>query len=179
MSLQMLILLIPVIFGLMGFALDLGRLWLIRGELNQAANAMAISAAAQIALGQDMMQATANQALNETNGNRYNFGSTVIPSGTVTCFGSLDSASQNDSGATTACGPGTFVQTSISVPAPLLFWSFLPGGESRTTTVASSAVAGISAPLCTGCGIVPVAVQAPNQAEPIDWGFVPGGLYTF
>ena len=83
------------------------------------------------------------------------------------------------SGATTDCGPGTFVQASISVQAPLLFWSFLPGGESRTTTVASSAVAGVSAPLCTGCGIVPVAVQAPNQAEPIDWGFVPGGLYTF
>ena len=76
-------------------------------------------------------------------------------------------------------GRRTFVQASISVQAPLLFWSLLPGGESRTTTVASSAVAGISAPLCTGCGIVPVAVQAPDQTEPIDWGFVPGGLYTF
>src|SRR4051794_26193433 len=138
MSLQLLILLVPVIFGLMGFALDLGRLWLIRGELNQAANAMALAAAGQIALGQDMMQAAANLALNETNGNRYNFGSTVIPSGTVTCFAGLDSASQNDLGATTACGPGTFVQASISVPAPLLFWSLLPGGSSRTTTVASS-----------------------------------------
>src|SRR3954451_1493490 len=162
MSLQMLILLVPVIFGLMGFALDLGRLWLIRGELNQAANAMALAAAGQMALGQETMQAAANLALNETNGNRYDFGSTVIPSGTVTCFASLDSASQNDLGATTACGPGTFVQTSISVPAPLVFSSFLPAGEPRTTTVASSAVAGFSAPLCTGCGIVPVAVQAPN-----------------
>src|SRR3982751_4758807 len=147
MSLQLLILLVPVIFGLMGFALDLGRLWLIRGELNQAANAMALAAAGQMALGQDMMQAAANLALNETNGNRYNFGSTVIPSGTVTCFGSLDSASQNDLGATTDCGPGTFVQTSISVlQAPLLFWSLLPGGELRTTAVASAAVAGVSAP---------------------------------
>ena len=70
MSLQLLILLVPVIFGLMGFALDLGRLWLIRGELNQAANAMALAAAAQMALGQNRMQAAANLALNETNGNR-------------------------------------------------------------------------------------------------------------
>ena len=31
----------------MGFAVDLGRLYLIRGELNQAANAMALASAAQ------------------------------------------------------------------------------------------------------------------------------------
>ena len=48
MSLQLLVILVPVIFGLMGFALDLGRLYLIRGELNQAANAMALAAAAQL-----------------------------------------------------------------------------------------------------------------------------------
>src|SRR3954468_1063676 len=38
MSLQLLVILVPVLFGLMGFALDLGRLYLIRGELNEAAN---------------------------------------------------------------------------------------------------------------------------------------------
>ena len=179
MALQLLIILVPVIFGLMGFALDLGRLWLIRGELNQAANAMALAAASQVALGQAQMEAAANQALNETNGNRFNFGSTVIPSGAVTCFASVDAASRNDFGAAADCGPGAFVQTSITVDAPLLLWSLLPGGESRTTKVASYAVAGSSAPLCTGCGILPVAVQAPDQAESIDWGFVPGALYTF
>jgi Flp pilus assembly protein TadG len=179
MALQLLILLVPVIFGLMGFALDLGRLWLIRGEVNQAANAMALAAASQIALGQQQMEAAANQALNETNGNRYNFGGTVIPAGTVSCFASADSASQNDQGANTDCGPGSFVQTSITVDAPLVFWSFLPGGETRTTKVASYAVAGSSAPLCTGCGILPVAVQALDQGETVDWGFVPGALYTF
>ena len=48
MSLQMLVILVPVIFGMMGFALDLGQLYLIRGELNQAAIAMAVAAAAQL-----------------------------------------------------------------------------------------------------------------------------------
>lgn len=187
MSVQLLVILVPVIFGLMGFALDLGRLYLIRGELNQAANAMALAAAAQMT-GQtgaalDNMTNAANLALNETNGNRYNFGSTVIPSGTITCFSTLADASSNNQGATTDCGsaPPVFVQASITVPAPLLFWSLLPGGETRTTPVASYAVAGMSAPLCTGCGIVPFAVQPPDAsgADSVDWGFVPGTIYSF
>ena len=45
---QLLVILVPVLFGFMGFAIDLGRLYLIRGELNQAANAMALAAAAQL-----------------------------------------------------------------------------------------------------------------------------------
>jgi len=187
MSIQLLVILVPVIFGLMGFAIDLGRLYLIRGELHQAASAMALAAAAQMA-GQtatalDNMTNAANLALNETNGNRYNFGSTVIPSGTITCFSTLADASTNNQGATTDCGspPPVFVQASITVPAPLLFWRLLPGGETGTTPVASYAVAGPSAPLCTGCGIVPFAIQALDATggDQVDWGFVQGSLYTF
>ena len=48
MSLPLLVIMVPVLFGMMGFALDLGRLYLVRGELHQAANAMALSAAAQL-----------------------------------------------------------------------------------------------------------------------------------
>ena len=60
----------PVLFGLMGFALDLGRLYLIRGELNQAANAMAIAAASQLigtSTSTDNATAAANQSLDDTN----------------------------------------------------------------------------------------------------------------
>lgn len=187
MSIQLLVILTPVIFGLMGFAIDLGRLYLIRGELHQAANAMALAAASQMA-GQtatalNNMTNAANLALNETNGNRYNFGGTIIPSGTITCFSTLTDAQTNNQGATTDCGsaPPVYVQASISAPAPLLFWSLLPGGETRTTPVASYAVAGMSAPLCTGCGIVPFAIQALDAtgADQTDWGFTPGSLYTF
>ncbi len=47
MSMQMLVFLVPVIFGLMGFALDLGRLYLVRGELMHAAEAKAQEEAGQ------------------------------------------------------------------------------------------------------------------------------------
>jgi Flp pilus assembly protein TadG len=194
MSLQLLVILVPVMFGLMGFALDLGRLYLIRGELNQAANAMALAAASQLigatASTDTNVNNAAQQALNDTNGNRYNFGSLVIGSTgalssttNVSCFATAADASANNQTAGVDCSsaPPVFVQASISADAPLLFWSLLPGGETRRTTVASFAVAGQSAPLCTGCGIVPYAVLTRDAtlSDQTDWGFVPNSLYTF
>jgi Flp pilus assembly protein TadG len=187
MALQLLVILVPVIFGLMGFAIDLGRLYLIRGELNQAANAAALAAAAQLAgtssSADANINAAAQQTINPTNGNLYNFGGTAIPAVTINCFATLADASANNQGAVTDCAsaPPVFVQASISAPAPLLFWSLLPGGQTQTTTVASYAVAGMSAPLCTGCGIVPFGVLAPDPsgADATDWGFVQNSLYTF
>src|SRR5438874_22673 len=82
-SIQLLVLLVPVFFGLMGFAVDLGRLYLIRGELNQAASAMAQAAATQLlgtAGSTDSASNAANQLLDDStsHGLRYNFGANVI-----------------------------------------------------------------------------------------------------
>src|SRR5258708_36367702 len=83
MSIQMLVLLVPVIFGMMVFAIDLGRLYLIRGELTQAAQAMATTAASHL-IGTDAALADATTAARLTlddsagHGNKYNFGSLVI-----------------------------------------------------------------------------------------------------
>jgi Flp pilus assembly protein TadG len=188
MSLQLLVILVPVIFGLMGFALDLGRLWMVRGELNQAASAMAIAAASKITGGAalDNMYAAATEALNAANGNKYNFGATALtfdPS-MLTCFSSTTGAVANDQAATADCAStgAIAVQAQVSAPAPLLFWSLLPGGESRSTTIASYAVAGMSAPLCTACGIEPFAIAALDAADTVNFGLgdpAAGTIYTF
>src|SRR5438105_9455899 len=47
-TVQLLVILVPVLFGFIGFAVDLGQLYLIRGELKVAANAMALSAAQKL-----------------------------------------------------------------------------------------------------------------------------------
>jgi Flp pilus assembly protein TadG len=83
MSLQLAVIMVPVLFGMMGFAIDLGRLYLIRGELNQAATAMALAAAAQlVGTSASLGNATtaAQQSLDDSNhlGNKYNFGSLII-----------------------------------------------------------------------------------------------------
>lgn len=199
MSLQLLVIMVPVLFGMMGFALDLGRLYLVRGELNQAASAMAVAAAGQL-LGTDASLGNATSAsvlsLDDTSGtgNKYNFGSLQIGQ----TSGNLNStinppayfATVTDATAAgAALGGGTadgttarHVLISLTADAPLLFFSLLPGGESRKTTIAAQAIAGISAPLCVACGIEPFAVAAIDSTDVANFGFgdpTAGQLYTF
>src|SRR5215212_6006504 len=83
MSVQIVVILVPVFFGFMGFAVDLGRMYLIRGELKAAADSMAL-AAAQKLTGTDVstLDATTSARLTLNNatgfGNRYDFGGAAI-----------------------------------------------------------------------------------------------------
>ena len=171
-SLQMLVILVPVIFGFMGFAVDLGRLYLIRGELNQAADAMALAAA------QRLVGATASNALVAAalppNGPpyTYNFGALTLGSSAIAplCFDTVTDAVAGTNG-TSDCSTAAAVQVTVSAGAPLLFWGLLPVAQLRSTPVAAQAVAGMSAPLCTGCGMAPIAVAAPNSSDTADFGF--------
>jgi Flp pilus assembly protein TadG len=198
MSLQLAVIMVPVLFGMMGFAIDLGRLYLIRGELNQAASAMALAAAAQlVGTSASLGNATtaAQQSLDDTNhlGNKYNFGSLDIgqTTGNLTstvnppAFFATVADATGSSGSTGTQADGTtarHVQIGLTADAPLLFWGILSVGQSRKTTIAGQAVAGISAPLCTACGIVPFAVAALNASDTVNFGFgdpTAGTLYTF
>ena len=198
MSLQLAVIMVPVLFGMMGFAIDLGRLYLIRGELNQAASAMALAAAAQLvgtSASLDNATAAAQQSLDDTNhlGNKYNFGSLEIgqTTGNLTStvnapafFATVADAS-GSSGGSGAQADGTtarHVQIGLTADAPLLFWGMLSVGQSRKTSIAGQALAGISAPLCTACGIEPFAVAAINAADTVNFGFgdpTSGALFTF
>jgi len=184
MSLPLLVIMVPVLFGMMGFALDLGRLYLIRGELSQAANAMALSAAAQLNQTGFANTAIAN-VLPPPVGTgptyKYNFAGLTLgqDAGSLTstidqplCYGSVTAAS-TPGGTSVDCSDPTaqFVHVSVSADAPLLFWSLLPGGSSRKTPIVAQAVAGISAPLCTACNIVPIAIAALDPADTANFGF--------
>jgi hypothetical protein len=189
MSLQLAVILVPVIFGFLGFALDLGRLYLIRGELHQAANAMAVQAASQL-IGTTTSAANMQTAIGSSSAPSYfyNFGTVPVGGGTgnlsstintPTCFATATDATSG-TGQSADCSAAQFVQVSITADAPLLFFSLLPGGEARKAPIAAQAVAGISAPLCTACGIVPLAIAALDATDTANFGFDPSFsvLYT-
>jgi Flp pilus assembly protein TadG len=180
MSIQLAVILVPVLFGFMGFALDLGRLYLIRGELNQAANAMAVQAASQL-LGTTTSASNVQNALQSANGPAYfyNFGTLAIGGGTgnltstintPTCFATVADAASG-TGQSADCSSAQIVQVSVTADAPLIFFSLLPGGEARKTPIAARATAGISAPLCTACGVVPLAIAALDAGDTVNFGF--------
>lgn len=192
MSLQLAVILVPVIFGLIGFAVDLGNLYSIRGELRTAANAMALAAAQRlIGTDQGLIDATAaaHLAIDNSTGfaNKYNYGGFVIgqTNGILTSNASdpgyfailQDALNATDSG-----GGGSsnsrHARVTITADAPLVFWRFLSLGVSGKTPIAASAVAGISAPLCTACAIEAFAIPALDPADSVDFGYVPGTIYT-
>ncbi|HKA00594.1 MAG TPA: pilus assembly protein TadG-related protein, partial [Candidatus Solibacter sp.] len=178
-SFILIVLMVPVFFGMMGFAFDLGRLYLIRGELSQAANSMALAAASQL-LG---TSASADNMLKVLPPNgpvyNYNFGAIQVGMGagnltstvgTPNCFDTAANAT-SPSGSAGDCTTATAVQLTVTADAPLLFWSLLPGGTSRKTSIGVSAVAGISAPLCTICNTVPIAVPAIDATDTLNFGY--------
>ena len=196
-AIQLLVILVPVLFGFMGFALDLGRLYLIRGELNQAANAMALSAARQL-IGTSASTDFATNAARLTidnanqNANKYNFGSLIVgdttgfyassvpdPSYFAVAADAMGSDPNAPSGGAADGTTAQYVQANITADAPLTFFALLKGAASRKTTVAARAVAGISAPLCTACGIENFAIAAIDQTDAINFGLTPTTRYTF
>ena len=196
MSLPLLVIMVPVLLAMMGFAIDLGRLYLVRGELNQAASAMALAGASQlIGTSASLGNATtaAQQSLDDSAGaaNKYLFGSVQIgqSTGNLTStvsppafFATIADASAASAGGSTQADGTTarHVQIAITADAPLIFWSLMPGGESRKTTVAATATAGISAPVCTACGIEPFAVAAVDPTDLVNFGFGdPSALNVF
>jgi hypothetical protein len=182
----------------MGFAIDLGRMYLVRAELQQAANAMALAAAKQL-IGTSVSTANADAAAVSTyddadqnhTANRFNFGSQLIgdnsgflqtETNSTSYFSNATDATGTDPNAPATPADGTsalYAQANITADAPLLFWALLSLGQSRKTPIAARAVAGISAPLCTACGIEPFAVPAQNLSDTTDFGFTVGKEYTF
>jgi Flp pilus assembly protein TadG len=180
MSIQLAVILVPVVFGMMGFAIDLGRLYLIRGELTQAADAAALAAAGQLlgtATSLDHATTVANQALAL---NKYNFGSQTLgqDTGNLTStitdpayFSTVAGANGTDPNGASADGTtARHVQLTVTADAPLLFFGLLSAGAARKTPIAVQVVAGVSAPLCTACGIEPFAIAAKDASDTVNFG---------
>ena len=188
-------LLAPVIMGLIGFAFDLGRLYSARNDLKNAANSMAMAMAGQL-IGTDASTGTAPTVgqLTVDNsgglGNKYDFNGNLIGQDTGTLastvadpqfYGTLTDAigSANEGSGNTVSGSAAkYVRVNINGETPLVFWNFLSLAQNRRTMVQATAVAGISAPLCTACSIEPIAVPALDSTDTADFGYVAGTLYT-
>ena len=191
-SLQILVILVPVIFGFMGFAVDLARLYLVRMELQTAANAAALAAASRL-IGTDASTTQAEEQVRLSldagsgYGNRYDFGSVTIGEGTSfltseapvpAFYETLAAALEPGSGGSAAGSTARHTKITVRAEAPLVFFGFLPIAQERKTPIEVSAVAGVSAPVCTACGIEPVALQAIDPDDLTDFGYIRGSRYT-
>lgn len=192
---HMLVLLGTIMVIFMGFAFDLGRLYLNRAELKTMANAMAIAAAQQL-IGTEISTTYAGSAARAAvsiangGGNRYDFGGIVLGEGTTnlsssipdpTFYGSMAGAIGEGEGGLgqEASGSGArFARVEVRADAPLVFFGLLFVAADRKVPLATASVAGVSAPVCSACGIEPIAIAAPDAEDATDFGFVRGTRYT-
>ncbi len=191
---QLLVLMVPVFFGFMGFAVDLGRLYMARNELKTAANAMALAAAQRLngtEVAIERATAYAQIPIDATGGaaTKYDFGGSTIgqtngtlnSEGAVLTFFDASSAALGLEGSTGGEGGGStarHVKVVVRGEAPTIFWRFLAIGQEGRINLVTQAVAGQSSPVCQACGVEPIAVQAVSIDDPTDFGFVVGTRYT-
>jgi hypothetical protein len=127
------------------------------------------------------------------NDNRFNLRMNQICSGcgsqlavttTQDYFSTLADAQSNANGGQTGgidWGTGfypKYVRVQITAEAPAVFAPLLTRASTRPQ-VAVAAIAGVSAPICSACGIEGFAVvDQSGSMDPLNYGFVPGGFYT-
>ena len=179
------VILVPVIFGFMGFAVDLGRLYLVRAELNQAANAMAVAAASRLIgtiAATDYANTAADAPLDDSlaDANKYNFGSRVVGTShraarqpgagarLLRLPSPMPSPRRPIGAASTADGTtARHVTINLTAEAPArLLVAAGAGPNAARRRSRRQAVAGVSAPLCTACGIEPLRLPQLSRLTP-------------
>jgi len=182
-SLVLLSVSLVVMIGMLGLAVDAGRMFICKNELQTFVDASAMAAIAHMD-GTKAGVAAANSMatagpMGSTTPNGYNFGTSIIS--TVTNTYATTYAGTYDSAAT-AGSPATnnyrFIRVTASASVPLNFLPVLPG-ISTTATVTASATAGQNptSTIANG-GLLPFAPDAHNQSDHQNFGLTPGTQYT-
>ncbi len=193
-AIQFVVVFASVILVLSGFAVDVGRLYLVRAELKTAADAMALAGAKELigTAASTENAATASQrgiAVTNNIGNKYDFAGLLIGQSNGLLNSTVrdaeyfaapgDFEGEGASGTTVTGADARYLRVVVEAEAPLIFFALLPQGQERKTLVAAEAIAGLSAPLCVACGILNFAIAAPDASDPADFGLLPGTRYTF
>jgi Flp pilus assembly protein TadG len=168
-----------VVLGAAGLAVDVGRAYVARSEVQAYADAAAITAAAQLNGTSTGISAAQSAAQNIPD--KWNFGTQSISNPDIRFAQPLASnAGQPDPATwTTAPANGTnylFVKVTASVNVPMTLMQAIT--VQSTMTVAGSAQAGQVMVTTYMDGLLPFSPIAPNVSDTANYGYQTGQLYT-
>lgn len=168
--------LLIIFLGFLGLAVDLGRLYITRNELQGYADAAALAAAMQL----NGKQSGVTRAVSavDAGANRYEFGTRTVSSTQRTvAFSTSTAAGWSQSPASNQLAGLQYARVSVSADLPLYFMPFVKGPSQRTLSV--QAVAGrVPASTMAAGNLLPASPIAPNASDPVHFGFVPGARYA-
>jgi hypothetical protein len=159
-----------VLVGMVGLAVDVGRLYIVHNEVQAHVDTSALSAALEL----DGTTAGFIRAQNTVtnNANRWNMATTAFTT-TQTDFSTSPTGPWVDS---PASGAGyIYARVRATVAAPVYFTRFI--SPDRTKNVSAIAIAGQVSKTTWKEGLFPFSPLAHNSAGP-DFGLVKGGIYT-
>ena len=172
-----------VMMGMLGLAIDAGRMFICKDELQAFVDASALAAVSRLDGSQAGVTAANNLAtagpLGATKPNGYNFGTSTVS--TVTNTYSTTFAGATYDSYATASTPATnhyrFIRVTASANVPLNFLPVLPGISSLMSLTAT-ATAGENPSTSLAGNMLPFAPDAHNQADHMNFGLTPGTQYT-
>jgi Flp pilus assembly protein TadG len=174
-----------VLLAAVGLAVDLGRMFVVRSELQAFSDAAAMAAVHLLDGTQSGIQNAHTLATQGPLGaslpNATNFGTISVSTATDTYATTFGGTYDSYATATTSStNQYRFVKVAASADVSLYFLRVLPGIASPAT-VRSSATAGQQAqtPNFSNGGLVPFAADAHNTNPANEFGFVRGSEYTF
>jgi hypothetical protein len=168
---------ILAVIGLLGLAIDVGRMYVVKSELQAYADQAAMAAAYALD-GTSQGLTKASTAIQNVSGspsqfNRWNFG-TRSPANAQIGFSSSAAGPFTSS---PSSAPGVrFAQVTVSESLPLYFLPALPS-IGASSAVSATSVAGQLSKTSLGDGLSPFSPDAHNTSDP-NFGFTAGQLYT-
>jgi Flp pilus assembly protein TadG len=159
---------VGVLFGMMGLAFDLGRVYIVRNEAQMFTDSAALGAVSRLNGKLTGVQA-ATSAVN-TNPNRWDFGSRVFSS--VATEFSTDQTTWTTA-PTTDAGSAGVKYIRVTAPAnsvAINFVAALVPSAARSMNVIARSIAGVQVPTSFSQGVFPFAPIAANPADP-DFGW--------
>jgi Flp pilus assembly protein TadG len=172
-----------VMIGMLGLAFDLGRMFIVRNELQTFVDAAAQAACKQMAGSQGSIQAAHTTAttgpLSSSAPNGWNFDTSAIANVTdtyaTTFGGTYDSYATASGGATNNY---RFVNVTANATTPIYFLAMIPGVPT-SQLLQATATAGQQVQSSVGNGgLEPFMPDAHNPANTTNFGFVAGTEYT-
>lgn len=170
-----------VIVAMLGLTFDIGRMFIVKNELQTFADASALAAISFMDGTQTGIQSANSTAtagpLGTTKPNGYNFDTTAITNVTATYASQF--TGQYDSYATASTGATNnynFINVTANASIPMFFMPVLPGIPA-SYTVTAHAIAGQKQNASPG-DLAPFMPDATNMADTKNFGFVVGQEYT-
>jgi hypothetical protein len=169
-----------VMFGMLGLTTDLGRVYIVKNELQAFVDASSVAASLQLNGTQAGLTAADAAAANGPVGpagtyNGWDFDAIKVPTPTVS-YSTTYGGSYYSSSSGSVDPASRFVQVKATANSPIYFLPIIPG-IGNSLAVSALATAGLSSRNSLPAGAAPFSPDAHN-ATSANFGFTKGQLYT-